>query len=94
MKKRRLLFFTVLMIFAGTACVSSKNAAHREVPRITKDELRANLDNKEYVVIDVRIPKDYGNSNVKIKGAIRENPMDVNFWSPYPKDKKIVLYCA
>jgi len=33
-------------------------------------------------------------SDVKVKGARRENPMDITFWTPYPKDRMIVLYCA
>jgi rhodanese-related sulfurtransferase len=94
MSKKRMFLVVFLLIFNVTACVSAKKAELREVPRITKDQLRANLENDSYVIIDVRIPKDYDSSDLKIRGAIRENPMDVSFWSPYPKDKTIVLYCA
>lgn len=94
MSKSRFFMIIVLMIGISIACVSTKKPSLREVHRITKDELRANLDNDRYVIIDVRTPKDYDNSDFKIQGAIRENPMDVNFWAPYPKDRTIVLYCA
>ena len=94
MNNKRLIVIAVLVSFAVMACAATEKASTREITRISKDELKANLDNDSYVIIDVRIPKDYDNSDVKIKGAIRENPMDVNFWTPYPKDKTIVLYCA
>jgi rhodanese-related sulfurtransferase len=61
---------------------------------MTKEQLKTRLGDADLTIVDVRIPKDYDNSSQKIKGAVRENPMDVNFWSPYPKDREIVLYCA
>jgi len=76
------------------ACASPGTAVSLEVPKMTKEELKANLNKEDFVVIDVRTPKDYDNSGQKISGAIRENPMDVRYWEPYPKDKTIVLYCA
>jgi hypothetical protein len=94
MNKIRVFVIIILMIGTSSAFVSAKKAELKEVPRITKDQLRANLENDSYVIIDVRIPKDYDSSDLKIRGAIRENPMDISFWSPYPKDKTIVLYCA
>lgn len=94
MNKRKLsslTFWVVVLIIAsaspGTAVVT------QEVPKMTKEELKANLNNKDFVIIDVRTPHDYDKSEKKIPGAIRENPMDVRYWYPYPKDKTIVLYC-
>ena len=94
MSKGKIFIIGLLVVFAGAAFASTKKESLWGGPRITKDELRANLDNDDYVIIDVRIPNHYDNSDEKIIGAIRENPMDVNFWYPYPKDKTIVLYCA
>lgn len=85
---------TVLAVSAVTGYAAEKKAAVKEIPRMSKEELKANLDNKDVVIIDVRTPKDYDKSDYKIKGAVRENPMDVTFWFNYPKDKKMVLYCA
>ena len=82
----------ILVFFIVIACTSTEKAVSQEIPRMTKEELKANLGNDDFVIIDVRTPKDYDNSDAKIKGAIRENPMDVTFWFPYPKDKTIVLY--
>jgi rhodanese-related sulfurtransferase len=94
MSKGKIFIIGLLVVFAGAECASTKKASLWGGARITKDELRANLDNDGYVIIDVRIPSHYDGSDEKIKGAVRENPMDVSFWYPYPKDKTIVLYCA
>jgi rhodanese-related sulfurtransferase len=47
------------------------------------------------VILDVRRGKDWTDSDQKIKGAIREDGKEYESWAEnYPKDKKIVLYCA
>lgn len=66
-----------------------------EVPTITKEELRAKLGDPSVVVVDVRQPSHWRASDVKIKGAVRENPGDTADWAgKYPKHKTLVLYCA
>ena len=66
-----------------------------EAPRMEKEQLKAQLGNPDVVVIDVRAFTDWVMTKEKIKGAVRENPRDVDDWSgKYPKDKTIVLYCA
>ena len=94
MEQRRLLAIIVMAVVMSTACAAPKKTVAQEIPRMTKEELKANLDNDDVVIIDVRTPKDYDTSDRKIRGAVRENPMDVRYWTPYPKKKIIVLYCA
>ena len=66
-----------------------------DVPRMTKEELKPMLGNPDLVVIDVRLGGDWAESDLKIKGAVRENPRDVDSWADkYLKDKTLVLYCA
>jgi predicted sulfurtransferase len=66
-----------------------------EVSKITKDDLKAMLDNPDVVILDVRTGKDWSASEFKIKGAVRANPREFNSWADtYPKDKKLVFYCA
>jgi len=66
-----------------------------DVPKMTKEELRAMLGSHGLMIIDVRYGKDWTDSDSKIKGAVREEPDDVRSWaSKYPKDKTLVLYCA
>jgi len=92
MKKR--LFIAALLIFlmAGILTVFAKSA---DVPRMTKDELKAMLGNPDLVILDVRAQKDWKGGDSKIKGAIREDPKSVKSWAEkYSKDKTFVLYCA
>jgi predicted sulfurtransferase len=70
-------------------------AAAKDVPRMTKEELKAQIDDPNVVIIDVRIGADWKASDVKIKGAIRLKSQNVSEWAPkFDKNKTIVLYCA
>jgi hypothetical protein len=61
----------------------------QEVPRITKEELLGRLDHSDMIIIDVRP----GGSELKIKGAVREDPKNVSSWiDKYPKDELLVFY--
>ena len=87
--------FWILVGFLAFPC--ALDAAGRvEVPRITKEELKARMIEPELVILDVRTGRDWEKSDVKIKGAIRENPKnDTKSWAnKYGKDKTLVLYCA
>ena len=92
MKKR--LFIAPLLIFfvVGILTTFAKSA---DVPRMTKDELKAILGNPDLVMLDVRYKKDWKDSDSKIQGAVREDPDSVKSWAgKYTKDKTLVLYCA
>ena len=92
MKKRLLIITLVIFSVLGILTTFAKSA---DVPRMTKDELKAMLDNPDLVIIDVRAKKDWTDGDSKIKGAIREDPESVKSWaSRVPKDKSIILYCA
>jgi len=66
-----------------------------EAPRMTKETLKALLGNPDLVIIDVRYGKDWTQSGVKIKGAVREDPEDLKSWvHKYTPDQTIVLYCT
>lgn len=85
-----------LMIFLALGC---SDAAHRtvqgEAPRMTKEELRAQLGSPDLVIVDARYGKDWTDSDLKISGAIREDPKKFDTWKgKYPKEKTLVLYCA
>ena len=70
-------------------------AAADEVPRMTKEQLKALLDDPNVVVLDVRRSKNWKESEEKIKGAVRKDPKRFKFWAhKYAKDKTLVLYCA
>jgi rhodanese-related sulfurtransferase len=91
---KKSLFIAALLIFfmVGLFPAIAKSA---DAPRITKEELKAMLDSPNLILIDVRTQRDWKESDLKIKGAIREDPEAVESWvNKYPKDKTLVFYCA
>jgi rhodanese-related sulfurtransferase len=65
------------------------------VGKISPDELKGLLGADNLIILDVRTGKDWKSSEFKIPGAIRANPSEFATWgNSYPKEKKIVLYCA
>ena len=92
MLKRLVVLMASILVGIGAF---STPAVSKDVPRITKEELKALLDKPDLVIIDVRQNEHWNGSDFKIKGAIREDNSDVKSWVyKYPKDKLIVLYCA
>ena len=91
-----LALFLALVLFAGLpACTTVPQKSGHPAPRMSVEELKSRLDDPALAVIDVRQPRDWDESSIKIKGAVREDPANVAAWaSKYPKDKTIVLYCA
>jgi len=82
----------VCLVFVGSLTIT---VGAEEVPRMTKEQLKEMLDNPNVVIIDVRTGKDWSASDVKIKGAIREDSRKVKKWaSKLEKDKTYVLYCG
>jgi len=73
--------------------ISSWMAMAEEVPRITKEEVKGMLDSPDVIIIDVRLGGNWNRSQLKIKGAVREDPSDVTSWrDKYSKDKTLVFY--
>ena len=91
--KKRLLIGTIFIFLVIGMFMTFAMAA--DVPRMTKDELKALLQNPDLVTLDVRSSSDWTASDLKIKGAVREEPDDIESWAnKYSKDKILVLYCA
>ena len=93
MKGKRALLLTcfawVFLIAADLAL-----AALPEADKITKEELLPLLGSPDVAVIDLRLPAEWDASNIKVKCAVREDPMKPGQWlDKYPKEKKLVLYC-
>ena len=87
-----LMSILVMMMACTTLNMSAMSGS---VPRMTKDQLKSMLDNPDLVIIDVRAGADWLRSDMKIKGAIREDYNDVKSWAhKYFKGRLIVLYCA
>jgi hypothetical protein len=76
------LCFAIIGIFTFTALAE-------EAPKITKEEVLGMLGNPGVIIIDLRSE----GSELKIKGAVREDPDNVSLWiDKYPKDKTLVFY--
>lgn len=84
----------ILVSFVALAILAQLALAKEEVPRMTKEELKALLGNPDLIILDVRFGRSWDNSQWKIKGAIREDPQaEIAAWADkYPKDKTLVLY--
>jgi hypothetical protein len=93
-RRRYALVFSLVMGLVLSGLITSMAVAG-DVPRISKENLKSQLDNPGVVLLDVRTEGDWKSSDKKIKGAVREDPADVESWvNDYPKDKTIILYCA
>lgn len=79
----------VFAFYAAALALSSQ-----DVPRMTKEELKPLLGDPNVVVLDVRTPASYDESNAKIKGAVRVNmKVPIEAWmDQYPKDVTLVFY--
>ena len=93
--KTKLSATLVVTLCLTVVGISALTALAQEAPRITKQELKETLGNPDVIIIDVRLGRDWENSELRIKGALREDPGNVNSWiSKYSKEKTLVLYCA
>jgi hypothetical protein len=91
--KKRLIVLLVSISVMMMACATLTMS--KGVPRMTKDEINALLDGPDLTIIDVRHDQDWKGSDVRIKGAVREDPDDVKSWvDKYAKERLIILYCA
>ena len=61
-----------------------------EVPRIDKEKVKEMLGNPNVIIVDIRKVAD-----LKIKGAVREDPERLlSRIHMYPKNKTLILYCS
>jgi len=95
MRRRKVLAIVVAALIVLIVNTSRYASAEDQIMRMTKEELKGQLGNPGIVIIDVRVGGSWKGSQYKIKGAVREDPTDVNSWiTKYPKDKTLVLYCS
>ena len=85
--------FIVLCLAVGVSVAFGASA--EDVPRMTKETLKENLENQDFVILDVRLGKDWDASEFKIKEAVRYEPYKFDAWKDsFSKEKTLVLYCA
>ncbi len=94
MEARKAIFW-ICLIWVALVVSDAACAAPPEADKITKEELLALLGRPDLVIIDMRTGRDWTDATLKIKGAIREDPMKPGMWmDKYPKEKMLVFYCA
>ena len=93
-KRLSKVILTVLFCFVFVGCLQNLTM-EQKVPRILKVELKSMLGQPDLVIVDVRLDEEWEKAELKIKGAVRENPeRAVKSWAEkYPRDKTIVFYC-
>lgn len=84
-----------VLLFVLSFLLMGKTLIADEIPRMTKDELKAILDAQDVTILDVRTGRDWKSSEFKIKGAIRTDPSQIDKWAQnLKKEHRVVLYCA
>lgn len=92
---RRTAWTAASALFAAFWLFCAPAFAEEEAPRIAKEEVKALLNDPNVAILDARITPDWKKSDRKIKGAVRVDPLDVGAWAgTYPRDRKIIVYCA
>lgn len=85
----------IVMLLLAALVFSASQAMAGNVNLMEIEELKPLLGSDDVVILDVRTGRDWSTSEFKIPGAIRSSSSDFSSWADaYPKDKKIVLYCA
>ena len=90
------LFLSLLFVVLNQLIVPVVLSADDVVPRITVQELKVKMDKGEdAVIVDVRAGREYDDSKIKIKGAIRIPIVQLEARSnELPRDKEIITYCT
>jgi hypothetical protein len=82
-------FLICILLFYTHICAQTQD----DSLFITKDDLNAMLGSPDMTLIDMRFGRDWTDATLKIKGAIREDPMKPGQWiDKYAKDKLLVFY--
>jgi rhodanese-related sulfurtransferase len=92
---KSLLLVSILALCGSIAAAANTDEPVGDVERITIEELKSKLvEKQDIVIIDVR-GKDFDASETKIKGAIRIVPDSLSSsLESIPRGKEIVTYCA
>jgi hypothetical protein len=76
------IFFRVnlLLLAAAAGPMSIQATSTADIPRITKDGLKARMGEANLIVIDVRLAQDWEKSKEKIAGSAHHDPDAVESW--------------
>jgi hypothetical protein len=94
------LLFLVFAILASVVPFASSVSAEESLsisnaPKVTKEQIKDLVGTRGFFLLDVRPNEQWNATQVKLPGAVHEDPEDVKDWVyKYQKDAKIVTYCA
>jgi len=92
-RKLQMVLFGFLLI--GLLGCAQRWSAEDRTPRVSKEELRTMMGRPETVIIDARTEAGWRTSRQKIKGAVRENPLDPERWAgKYSTGSTLIFYCG
>ncbi len=90
---KALIILPLLVMVA--VITASQEIWAKEIPRMTKEEAREMMDNPDVIFLDVRSGSDWRASDIKISGAVHEDPANLKDWiDNYDVGKTYILYCA
>jgi hypothetical protein len=92
-RKAPMIWGTISILVFLAMGISTVGGAEK-VPRMTKEQLKEMLGKPDMVVLDVRATGDWDKAQMKIQGAVREDPnKSTKTWAEkYGKDKTFILY--
>jgi rhodanese-related sulfurtransferase len=84
-----------LPLFVALVVLLGAMAKAEDPRRIMPAELNTKLGKPNVIILDVRSAPDWEGSDKKIRGAVHEDPRNVQLWAgKYSQKKTLVLYCA
>ncbi|MDY0039979.1 MAG: hypothetical protein RBS57_06670 [Desulforhabdus sp.] len=93
--KKIIFLLTVLALVLSAGMALGLDAGNKGDYRISAGQLKEMLGDPNLIIIDVRDPVSWTNSNTKILGAVREDSQNTGAWAgKYGKNKIFVFYCA
>ena len=93
--KKKMIRILLVTAYVAMAITMGQTATAADIPRMTKEDLKAKLGTPHLVIVDLRVGTDWKASEMKIKGAVRGDPQNIESWAKqYPEDTTFVLYCA
>ncbi|KPK25243.1 MAG: hypothetical protein AMK69_14780 [Nitrospira bacterium SG8_3] len=88
----KVLAVMITMVLLG---LYANLASADDVSGMSKEDLKSMMGDPKVVIIDVRTGRDWSESKLKIKGAVREEPRNATSWADkYDKHHTYVLYCS
>ena len=93
MKRCLRMLLVGVLVLSALGCMQ-RWSSQDKTPLMTREELRTLLGSPNVTVVDVRIESEWKKSELKIQGAVREDPeKHVRTWaSKYSKDNTLVFY--